>query len=93
MPADHPPSLEFGGRAAKRKAGVTRSCRGESPDQPGLSTILLLVVRGGIVGEKVLVSNQEESGLWATGYGKGKKAEEVKLWVGLAVCGVFRRFY
>ena len=25
------------------------------------------------------ISNQEEPGLWATGYGKGKKAQEVKL--------------
>lgn len=38
-------------------------------------------------------SNQEEGGLWPTGYGKGKKAQEVKLWVGLAVCRVLKRFY
>jgi hypothetical protein len=37
--------------------------------------------------------HQEEQGLWATGYGKGKKAHEVKMWVGLAVCRVFKRFF
>jgi len=37
-------------------------------------------------------SNQEESGLWPTGYGKGPRAETQKLWVGLAVCRVFKRF-
>lgn len=39
------------------------------------------------------VSNQQENALWDTSYGKGKKAGEVKLWVGLAVCRVFERFY
>ena len=38
-------------------------------------------------------SEQEESGLWPTAYGKGKDAEAVKLWVGLAVCRVFKMFY
>ena len=38
------------------------------------------------------VANQEEGGLWPTGYGKGKKAEAAKRWVGLAVCRVFKRF-
>jgi len=38
-------------------------------------------------------ANQEESGLWPTGYGKAAKADVVQLWVGLAVCRVFKRFY
>ena len=38
-------------------------------------------------------SHQEENGLWPTGYGKGKKAEEERLWVGLAACRVLKRFY
>lgn len=36
------------------------------------------------------ISNQGENGLWETSYGKGKRAEEVKLWVGLAVCRMFK---
>jgi hypothetical protein len=36
-------------------------------------------------------SNQEASGLWDTSYGKGRKAEQVKLWVGLAICRVLKR--
>jgi len=39
------------------------------------------------------ISNQEENGLWATSYGKGRNAERVKSWIGLAVCRVFKRFY
>jgi len=39
------------------------------------------------------VSNQEADGLWPTSRGKGKKAEAVRLWVGLAVCRVFKRFH
>jgi hypothetical protein len=38
------------------------------------------------------ISNQEENGLWPTGYGKGKGAEKGKSWVGLAVCRVLKRF-
>ena len=38
-------------------------------------------------------ANQEESGLWPTGYGKAKKAGVAQLWVGLAVCRVLKRFY
>ncbi len=37
------------------------------------------------------ISNQEESGLWPTSYGKGKKAEKAKSWVGLAICRVLKR--
>ena len=39
------------------------------------------------------VDNQDESGLWPTGYGKGRKTKSAKAWVGLAVCRVFRRVY
>jgi hypothetical protein len=39
------------------------------------------------------ISNQEENGLWATSYGKGRNAERMKPWVGLAVCRVFKRFH
>ena len=38
-------------------------------------------------------SKQDRSGLWPTAYGKAEKAEVVRLWVGLAVCRVFKRFY
>lgn len=38
-------------------------------------------------------THQQESGLWETGYGKAKKAATVQLWVALAVCRVFERFY
>lgn len=37
------------------------------------------------------VSNQEDDGLWPTGYGKGKKASSERRWVGLAVCRVLKR--
>jgi hypothetical protein len=39
------------------------------------------------------VSHQEADGLWPTSYGKGRKAEAVRLWVGLAVCRVCQRLY
>ncbi len=39
------------------------------------------------------ISNQGVEGTWRTSYGKAKKAGEVKLWVGLAVCRVFKRLY
>jgi len=38
-----------------------------------------------------LVNNQCADGLWATGYGAGKGAEENRRWVGLAVCRVLDR--
>ncbi len=37
-------------------------------------------------------ANQEDDGLWPTGYGKGNKSEENRLWVGLAVCRVLKAF-
>lgn len=37
-------------------------------------------------------ANQAPDGLWEHGYGAGKKAQPARLWVGLAVCRVFRRF-
>jgi hypothetical protein len=36
-------------------------------------------------------TNQDESGLWPTGYGKGRKTKSAKAWVGLAVCRVLKR--
>ncbi len=39
------------------------------------------------------VTNQQPDGLWPTGYGKGNKADENRIWVGLAVCRVFKRYY
>jgi hypothetical protein len=38
-------------------------------------------------------SNQEPDGLWPTSYGKGKKAEATRQWVGLAICRVLKRLY
>ncbi len=38
-------------------------------------------------------ANQEASGLWPTGYGKGGKVGAAELWVGLAICRVLKRFY
>ena len=34
-----------------------------------------------------------EDGLWDTRYGKGKEAERMRRWVGLAVCRVLKRFF
>ena len=39
------------------------------------------------------VANQEEDGLWPTGYGSGKKSETNRCWVGLAVCRLFTHFF
>jgi hypothetical protein len=39
------------------------------------------------------ITNQNDDGLWPTGYGKGKKAETMREWVGLAVCRMMKRFY
>jgi hypothetical protein len=36
-------------------------------------------------------SNQEEDGLWPSGYGHGQKAIKERRWIGLAVCRVFKR--
>ncbi len=46
-----------------------------------------------------LVANQEDNGLWKTSYEQKKRKEmtpkekEASLWVGLAICRVFKRFY
>ncbi len=47
-----------------------------------------------------LVDHQEESGLWKTTYAKPQekekdntKTQEMKAWISLAICRVFRRFY
>jgi hypothetical protein len=37
-------------------------------------------------------ANQGPDGLWEHGYGAGRGALAARLWVGLAVCRVFRRF-
>jgi hypothetical protein len=37
------------------------------------------------------LNNQEEDGLWPTGYGSGKKAEPNRRWVGLAVCRMLQQ--
>ncbi|MBN1877414.1 MAG: hypothetical protein JXA33_24540 [Anaerolineae bacterium] len=37
-------------------------------------------------------SNQSPDGLWETGYGSGKGAQENRHWVGLAVCRVLKRW-
>lgn len=39
------------------------------------------------------IANQEDDGLWPTGYGTGAKAESNRRWVGLAVCRVFSRWF
>jgi hypothetical protein len=38
------------------------------------------------------LSHQSADGLWETGYGSGKGAENNRRWVGLATCRVLRRF-
>jgi hypothetical protein len=37
------------------------------------------------------IENQAEDGLWETGYGKGRKAENNREWVGLAICRNLKR--
>lgn len=37
------------------------------------------------------ISNQENDGLWPTGYTKGRRAQANRAWVGLAICRVLRR--
>ncbi|MBN2392262.1 MAG: hypothetical protein JXR84_16155, partial [Anaerolineae bacterium] len=37
------------------------------------------------------VTNQSADSLWETGYGSGKRAQENRHWVGLAVCRVLKR--
>jgi len=38
------------------------------------------------------IANQPPDGLWEPGYGAGKGARTMQLWVVLAVCRVLRRF-
>ena len=38
------------------------------------------------------LDHQEKDGLWETGYGAGKRADENRHWVGLAACRVLRAF-
>lgn len=40
-----------------------------------------------------LIANQEEDGLWPTGYGSGKKSAENRRWVGLAICRLFKYYF
>jgi hypothetical protein len=37
------------------------------------------------------VSNQEDDGLWPTGYNKGNRAKAKRQWVGLAACRILKR--
>jgi len=46
-----------------------------------------------IKGLEWFVENQQENGLWPTGYGKGEKVNENQAWVCLAICRVIMRFY
>jgi len=39
------------------------------------------------------IKNQEQDGLWPTSYDKGRKVGPARLWVGLAICRVFKKFY
>jgi hypothetical protein len=39
------------------------------------------------------ITNQEQDGLWPTGYGSGKKAAENRRWVGLAICQVLSSYF
>ena len=39
------------------------------------------------------VANQEEDGLWPTGYGSGKKSGENRRWVGLAICRLLKQYF
>lgn len=39
-----------------------------------------------------LITHQGEDGLWPTGYGSGKKANANRIWVGLAICRILKRF-
>lgn len=44
------------------------------------------------LGLEWFVQHQGEGGLWPSGYGKGKKAQAMDGWVGLAICRMLRRF-
>jgi hypothetical protein len=38
------------------------------------------------------INNQENDGLWPTGYGSGNKAGENRRWVGLAICRILKHY-
>ncbi len=38
------------------------------------------------------INNQENDGLWPTGYGSGNKAGENRRWVGLAICRILKYY-
>lgn len=38
------------------------------------------------------IANQENDGLWPTGYGSGNKAGENRRWVGLAICRILKHY-
>jgi hypothetical protein len=44
------------------------------------------------IGLEWFLANQAEDGLWGTGYGFGRRAEENRRWVGLAACRVLKTF-
>ena len=39
------------------------------------------------------IKNQAQDGLWPTLYDKGRKAGPARMWVSLAICRVFKKFY
>lgn len=39
------------------------------------------------------LDNQQDDGLWETRYDKGKEAQRLRRWVGLAICRVLKRFF
>lgn len=39
------------------------------------------------------ITNQNEDGLWPTGYDKGRNADANRHWVGLAICRIFHRYF
>ena len=39
------------------------------------------------------IANQEDDGLWPTGYGSGKKSAQNRRWVGLAICRLLKHYY
>ena len=40
-----------------------------------------------------LVENQQESGLWPTGYGSGSAVDHNQIWVSLSICRIFKRLF
>ena len=39
------------------------------------------------------IKNQNEDGLWPTGYGSGEKAESNRRWVGLSICRILKEYF